>query len=195
MKYAVDPVNRDWGFWAKWESGEWEPETREVIERLCLRGTFVDIGAWIGPTAIWAAPHAGRVVAIEPDPVAYDMLTTNTADLPNVECHHLAVGVADGFTMITTAGDSMSRTGTGDYEVESCTLETLFARLHITAADLIKMDIEGAERDVIAQAEPFLRRFGAPLLLSMHPWAPGSALPLNGWHIEEVGHLEILATP
>lgn len=195
FEVADEDFSGDWDFWGRFSNGTWEPETLDLIETMCHGGTFVDIGAWIGPTSLWAAAHADRVVAIEPDPVAFAVLEKNTARLPNIECHQVAVGPADGLTTITTAGDSMSRTGAGDYIVKCYTIKTLFDWLEITDADLIKMDIEGAERDVVAYAEPFLRAFGAPLALSMHPWAPGSNLPLNGWRTEDVGHLQILATP
>jgi len=176
-----DPKNEAWGFWDRWTDGRWEPETREVIERHCNGGTFVDIGAWIGPTALWAAPHTSRVVCIEADPTAFDMLGDNVAEHSHVETYRIAVAAYDGTTTITTEGDSESRTGHGGVQVPCLTIETLFSELNIDSADLIKMDIEGAEREVLPQAEPFLRAFGAPLLVSVHPWAAGALNDLQHW--------------
>jgi len=195
MTLLVDKTNADWGFWDRWADGRWEPETKEVIERFCNGGTFVDVGAWIGPTVLWAAPHASRVVAIEADPTAFEMLTANTADLPNVEYVACAVAGFDGSTTITTKGDSMSRIGAGGVAVDCLTIESLFAKHGIESADLIKMDIEGAEREVIAQAEPFLKAFGAPILLSIHAWAPWPRDLLPGWDREVLEPHEWLVTP
>lgn len=192
---VCDPTNTEWGFWDRWSDGRWEPETKATIERFCDGGTFVDIGAWIGPTALWAAEHAERVVAIEPDPTAYEMLEVNTSELAVVERVHVAVADFDGTTTISTNGDSMSRIGGGGVDVACYTLESLFARLGVTSADLIKMDIEGAEREVLAQAEPFLRRFGAPMLLSLHAWAPWDRNLLPGWSVEQLEPHEFVVIP
>lgn len=189
-----DPLNAEWQFWDRWADGRWEPETRACIEQHVTGGTFVDIGAWIGPTVLWAAPLASRVVAVEADPTAMEMLRHNTADL-GVEYVACAVADYDGETTITTAGDSMSRIGHGGVTVPCWTIETLFTEHGIDSADLIKMDIEGAEREVIAQAEPFLRRFGAPVLLSVHPWAPWHKDLLPGWEREPLAPHEWLVTP
>lgn len=193
--YLVDEKNGEWGFWDRWADGRWEPETKATIERFCSGGTFVDIGAWIGPTTIWAAPHAARVIAIEADPTAFAMLQANTADLANVDYVPCAVSDTDGYTHITTNGDSESRIGAEGAEVACLTVESLFESWCIDSADLIKMDIEGAEREVLAQAEPFLREFGAPILLSIHPWAPWDRDLLPGWKREVLEPHEWLVTP
>jgi len=190
-----DPLNTEWGFWDRWADGRWEPETKQTIEELVNGGTFVDIGAWIGPTALWASPHASRVVAVEADPTAYDMLTDNVAECDNVQLVPVAVADFDGITMITIAGDSMSRTGQGGIEVRCVTVETLFTEQAITDVDLIKIDIEGAEREVLAEAEPFLRSVGAPILLSVHAWAPWSRDLLPGWDVEVLEPHEMLVRP
>ena len=189
-----DPRNEAWGFWDRWADGRWEPETKAVIEQYVNGGTFVDIGAWIGPTALWALPHAGRVVCVEPDPTAFDMLVEN---VPDVEHVNAAIAGHTGTTTITAAGDSESRIGTGDHEVLCFTIEDFFMVRGITSADLIKIDIEGAEREVITQAEPFLRKFGAPIALSLH-WAPWPDEYLPGWNVQPIApgvtH-EVLAIP
>lgn len=53
----------------------WEPATFTAIRQALTkrRGVHVDSGAWIGPTALWASAFASRVLAVEPDPVAYDV--------------------------------------------------------------------------------------------------------------------------
>ena len=47
----------------------WEPETLAMI-RYCLRvkpnSVYVDFGAWVGPTAIFASSYARKVYALEP---------------------------------------------------------------------------------------------------------------------------------
>src|SRR3712207_221008 len=72
-------------FWDRVEAGRWEPETLAAIDRLVdHRTTFLDLGAWVGPTALYAAGIARRVVAAEADPAALDQLRRNLAANPGL---------------------------------------------------------------------------------------------------------------
>jgi hypothetical protein len=54
-------------FWDAYEAGDWEPHTVDLFERyLGQTTTFVDVGAAIGATALYAASLAKRVVALVP---------------------------------------------------------------------------------------------------------------------------------
>ncbi len=200
MTYTADDNSLAWDFWAHWADGRWEPETHRIIQEHCHGGTFVDIGAWVGPTSIWAA-EAGylRIVAVEPDPLAFAMLGSNTMDLP-VEKYNVAVSDCDGWTIIERRGDSMSRTGVEDADHPTTparchTLETFFRNMRIENVDLIKMDVEGAEARILPQAASFLAVIGAPLHLSTHPWATFDWATFDGWTVEQLGDDEWLVTP
>src|SRR5262245_51934695 len=71
-----EELNQGWdNFWKLYKSGVWEPGTKAFMKRFLKPGDlFVDIGAWIGPTALWAVECGAHVIAIEPDPVALDEL-------------------------------------------------------------------------------------------------------------------------
>lgn len=53
-------------------------------------------------------------------------------------------------------------------EVPARTLSTIFEMAEITDCALAKMDIEGGEASVLADAGPFLAERGIPLYLSLH---------------------------
>src|SRR5271169_2276295 len=74
-------AGRDYSdFWRRMQDGAWEPETLWLLDRLLTPGVeFYDIGAWIGPTTLFASMKGVRVVAFEPDPVARKALATNLA--------------------------------------------------------------------------------------------------------------------
>ncbi len=78
-----DQFSRNW-FETKFQRG-WEAATFDVLARL-LRSNldFIDVGAWIGPITLFAASHARRVLAIEPDPVAVDRLRKNLSVNPSI---------------------------------------------------------------------------------------------------------------
>jgi FkbM family methyltransferase len=192
----ADEGSIGWGFWDRWASGEWEPETHAAIDSIVDGGTYVDIGAWVGPTVLWAAPLAERVVAVEADPAALTMLAANLDGLTNVDIVAVAIAEYDGTTTIGVGGDSMSRTGEGDHTVRCVTLPTLWAEQTITDVALVKIDVEGAEREIIPAAADFLHDVGAPVLISTHPWAPFDiAAALDGWDLTRLSEWEWLVTP
>ena len=178
-----------WNFWGDYDAGRWEPGTHQWIEEYVKPGTtYVDVGAWIGPTVLWAAPLAGRVIALEPDPVAGDMLVQNVVEFANVELVRAALAEETGSGQLCPAGrgfgSAMSRllgagvpdsctwdTG-GATEVATITLPDLFDRYAIDNVSLLKMDIEGGESEVLESVCPFLAERGIPFIVSMHP----------GWH-------------
>ena len=109
-------------FWDRVAAGRWEPDTLAVIDEIVDdRTTFVDLGAWVGPTALYAAAIARRVVAVEADPAALDQLRRNLAANPElaarVEVVPRAVHARDGHVTLGARrkpGDSMSSTLLGD---------------------------------------------------------------------------------
>lgn len=60
-------------------NGPWENSTFHILDAYANRenGVYVDIGAWIGPTVLYAASRFKKLLAVEPDPVARDALNAN----------------------------------------------------------------------------------------------------------------------
>lgn len=148
----------------------WEPDTFDAIERFCAGGVFVDIGAWVGMFTIWAAPLCSHVYAVEPDPVARDMLQRNISanDLANVTVIPKAIWSRNGNLTLhenTGLGDSMTgpRRGGQGFRVECITPATLRAMVGENV-DLVKCDTEGSETDIL----PGLIEWAAPLHISVH---------------------------
>src|SRR5688500_9227826 len=70
QSFRVVP-SHDPRFWKLVTAGGWEPDTFVVLNRMLSGGTpYVDCGAWIGPTVLYAACKGARVTAFECDPVA-----------------------------------------------------------------------------------------------------------------------------
>lgn len=105
---VVDTSGERYGdFWAALAGGGFEPATVEVVGAWARPGRLmVDVGAWIGPFALFAAAHGATVVAVEPDPVAAEVLRRNRALNPEfadrVTIDETAWAAGDGRAALAT---------------------------------------------------------------------------------------------
>ena len=130
----------------------------------------VDIGANLGYFAknfSRLAKH-GKVVAIEPVPAFYSVLTHFLGNKKNVEIHNVALGKEEGIiTMVMPESDGFIRTGLphiATSEDEKRTHKTQEVKIvkarefigQLTKIDYIKCDIEGYEGVVFQELKPLL---------------------------------------
>jgi len=148
-----------------------EPLETAVVGRLLEPGMHVvDVGANRGWYTLYAAAlvgPSGWVIAVEPDPVPLEMLRENVAAnrLANVTIVDGAVGAEAGeFRFVTERESALSHlardesdTGATEFRVQVQTLDDLIASSDRGAVDLVKVDVEGAEIDVLAGATHVLR--------------------------------------
>lgn len=152
--------------------GCWEPDlTAWLTSRLSPGRTFVDVGANIGYFSLLAARRvapAGGVVAIEALPATFERLAANVErnHLDNVRCLNVAAGRERGSIMLYGGDTNNSGTTTTLEtpglaqlgEVERAPLAELLSGDEIATTRVVKVDVEGAEHDVLVGLEPALRR-------------------------------------
>lgn len=115
--------------------------------------TSIDVGANVGVHTRTMAKYSFETVALEPQAAAYDRLISNVTDLPNVRALQLAASSRRGAAAIRYAlsnrGASQLVWGDGDEHVSTIRLDDLvFTR----PVGLIKIDVEGHEREVLEGA-------------------------------------------
>lgn len=141
--------------------------TRELLFRTLPRGgVLVDVGAHVGMITLHAARHvglSGHVHAVEPTPANGEALAANLElnALENVTVHRCAAGRADGSAVLHEMGLSYlnSLVAANPYSNETAAdgvpvrpLDELIEG----RVDALKIDVEGAELDVLAGAERLL---------------------------------------
>lgn len=120
---------------------------------------IVDCGANVGVgVRYWKTlfPSA-RVVALEPDPQIFDLLVANTSGLSDVELLRKAAWSADTVLSFAAVGaDGGHLSSLADHGDEVVTLEVEAVRLReylVGNVDLLKIDIEGAELEVLRDCQ------------------------------------------
>lgn len=137
----------------------------------------VDIGAHIGKYTLEAATavgQEGKVIAVEPLLTNFNILKKNIRvnKLSNVEVFNLAAWHSNRRLTFyignsSATGGAMKDFGLGTLEVEGRKMDTLLNRLDIKRVDWIKIDVEGAEYDVLLGLEETLRRSKPRLLIEV----------------------------
>lgn len=177
-------VNHRIDFWRKLENDVWEPRTFKVFDHfLDQDSTYLDIGAWIGPTLLYAAQLAKASYAFEPDPVAFQELSLNfrsnaqAAWKRRVRIYQQAVDHQPGTLRLGSRGgwgDSMSSVLFSNepacQEVEKIPLTDFFSKHHLQSGKVfIKMDVEGGEYHLLPHLRKLLSQPDLVLYLSVHP--------------------------
>jgi FkbM family methyltransferase len=119
----------------------------------------VDLGAGYGEEAVWLSQHApeARYYGMETQPVIFECLSNTYHGLGNSFCAFpYAITDATGFkTQSQFSYASSSQQREGYIHVPVLTWKEFCEQYKITKIDLLKMNIEGAEREFINSVHDF----------------------------------------
>lgn len=157
-------------------AGDYDFELPESSPRVVIDG-----GANAGyASALFASRYpSADIIAVEPENSNFEMLCANTQAFPNVRAIRAAIwnrkaqmSVAD--KNVAHWGFRFEEARDGDKEaVESITMEEIMARGGRREIDLLKLDVEGAERELFSAGfESWLPRVRI-LLIEIHDDVPG----------------------
>jgi FkbM family methyltransferase len=164
----------------------WNPDEYRAFREVVGPGmTALDVGANVGAYALLLGQWVGRsgsVYAFEPVPETFDGLVRHIdlnglRDVVHPVCE--AVGAAPATAALVAAGTHgenrlavSAAEATGAIDVLVTSVDEFCARHHLTPS-FIKVDVEGAELDVLRGARETIRRSGSDLSLfvEMHPSA------------------------
>lgn len=126
----------------------------------------LDVGAGIGEEVIPFSKmvgESGRIVAVEAHPLTFDCLseTVRRSRLANVELVRCAVAGREGTVTLTDGRDHLGNSMVGaseGVEVRARTLDSLVEELGLGRIDLLKMNIEGAEKPALQGMSRMIRR-------------------------------------
>ena len=125
--------------------------------------SIIDAGANIGLSAVFFAnryPDA-RILAVEPDRRNFEILVVNTRDYPNIKSIHSGLWSRCVPLRIVNPDDEfwairVEESGNGD-GIAAITVEEALKVMDVERLDLLKLDIEGAERSVMGQSQGWIK--------------------------------------
>jgi FkbM family methyltransferase len=169
FNFSVEPEPSDYWNWI--EEGVYRADFATIDRFAVPDVTCIDIGAWVGADTLYASKLFKHVYAVEPDPVAFQILARNwyANDHDNVTLREQAIMGHSGTTAMggSILGSSCTRATCGDNSITvPCTTLRDFCK-DIPGPLFIKMDTEGAEAQILKDWEFFAER-KPDLMLSTH---------------------------
>lgn len=177
--------------------GVWEPSlTHFLMKRLngLENRTFIDVGANIGYFSLLASAcmPKGNIVAVEAFPATYDKLLRNTQlnRTSNIRAVNCAATDSTRELKIYHAGPSNEgatttlegRFSSTPISVQGMPLPKILNKMEIQSTRLIKIDVEGAEREVIMGMKSIIPSFPKDIEI-VTEISPNSSAPGNNEEI------------
>jgi FkbM family methyltransferase len=148
--------------------------------------TIVDVGANCGMTSVFYAnlyPDA-TIIAVEPESSNFAALVKNTRDYPNIIPVQAALWCGDGQVEVFPGWPLTENWGKWGFRVRNgigcraLTLTTLMREYGIDTVDILKIDVEGAEREIFSSCDWVDRVKFLAIELHDHYW-PGCSTAVN----------------
>lgn len=138
--------------------------------------TIIDAGANIGLTSVFLSnrfPNA-QIIAVEPDPGNFAILQRNVAPYPNIRPMLAALWGRNQLLQLVDAGCGSWGFQTREMDqhahgsgVPGMTVDGIMERFGWHHVDVLKIDIEGAEKEVFATASKWIDRVGM-IIVELH---------------------------
>lgn len=168
MRWIVGSSNH--GCWL----GSFEYEKRVLFEEHVTKGDVIwDIGANVGFYTLLSSQltgSTGKVFAFEPLPrnLGYLRKHIKLNNRSNIEVKPYAIADKEGEIGFTGERSTAHISDQGDKKVEVLTLDGLINSEELPLADVVKIDIEGAEAKALKGGERFFRTHSPKVFLATH---------------------------
>jgi FkbM family methyltransferase len=160
-------------------------EYPRALVRISDGAVVLDAGANIGSFGLLVADVNGstsfRMVAFEPFPENFALLRRNFAEnaLTNIDAVEAALSSVDGPVRLVSPGSpdevriARDSDDVSDVEATSWRLGTFCSHAGIESVQLLKLDVEGAEYEIIGADLDFIEDRVEAMLIEYHELGPG----------------------
>jgi FkbM family methyltransferase len=187
------------GYWL----GTYELEKQKLFIKMVKEGDVVfDIGAHVGFYTLLSAELVGKdgkVFSFEPLMANYEYLKKHIEinNYKNITPFNVAVSDREGFAFFARGENTSTGhlTNEGEIKVRTIAIDDWINNKKLPIPNVLKIDVEGAEFDVLIGAANFLKNNKPVIFLSLHSKEVhkkccGLLLSL-GYKLEPVGELDI----
>lgn len=150
----------------------WKETYKEHLNHLSKDPeVIVDLGAHIGMTSIYLSlkyPNA-KIYSIEASQENFEILKTNTKSFTNIVCLNAAAHFEDG--TLNFGGDELSynqKISEKGILTKALSIRSIMNTYNIQKIDLLKIDIEGAEVDLLGINNSWLKS-AENMVIEIHP--------------------------
>ena len=170
------------------EEGVWEPQSiQAVTDHLSANATFIDVGAHVGYYSLKASTIIGpngHILSIEPNPQTLPKLRGNieASEARAVRVFPVACAQSESTLQFFAAPESntgesslskenASQEGAAplQYSVQARPLDAIVKEANLDRIDVIKIDVEGAEFEVLKGAAGILDTYRPVLVMELMP--------------------------
>jgi FkbM family methyltransferase len=182
-----DESNQNLSFWKNIYS-QWENETFKIFDKYLSKDkVFIDIGGWIGTTAMYGSRKSKHVYSIEADNNSFnDMMINFTTNCTNnytlinkaiFNINDIKIKFGKNIHLQNSKmNDSTSQIYSDDiitnscYLVDTITIENIIEtyQINVSEISLIKVDIEGGEENILNELFDVHVKYSIPLYVSFH---------------------------
>ncbi len=164
---------------------------------------IIDAGGYIGTSSIVFAKRfpAATIVCLEPSVSNFNVLVRNTKPFANILPLNKALGARRGVARLQDSGLGewgytllpvlTSGNTTPMHEVEITTIPEIMSKYGVRGADLVKLDIEGAEKEVLTDSAEWIGRVRV-LMAELHDrLIPGCS---DAWRIATRDKVQLVSS-
>jgi FkbM family methyltransferase len=161
-----------------------------------------DIGAHVGFASLFLSAHypGARLYGFEPLPANHEICSLNYRNLPEARCFPWAVGAVSGNTAFEFEASDLRGgrladsaptpvASLGRVTVPTFSIADLITRQGLEPPDILKIDVEGAELDVLKGAADHVRQVKAIFIETHGPALQAACLDWLAAHDFAIRHL------
>ncbi len=168
VAYTFVPFDEATDNFAKNVFQDWEKETFDIFDQVKdPNGIAIDLGAWIGTTAIWLSKNFNHVIAVDADQISLKCLKNNleASNCFNVTICSQPIAKNSDYFIFGPRGKVLNESisclknesnNTNDYQIKGLTFKQLIddfiymnAEITNKKISFIKCDIEGGEENIL----------------------------------------------
>lgn len=141
---------------------------------------ILDLGANIGLSAIYFAqkyPQA-KIISVEPDKGNFDLCIQNTKFYKNRACINSAIWynneslktIDNNIGVWAISVNPVDGDNNGNSGLKGITISQIFEKYGLNKIDLLKIDIEGAEKEVFEKRDISWLNYVDTIVMKLHDW-------------------------